>query len=151
MLFALWIAIIKNNVAKMYMEQNNYPKALELLLESVGDMEEIFGNEHPNTIKVYNNIAEIYRAQDDMCNSLEWYYKMHKSTTVPDDLCLLCEALAILYFNERDYTNALKWQNKVIAIAANASKARYNTIAEIYDKLGDDENAQKYRELAEQL
>jgi len=61
-----------NNIALVYDNQGEYPKALEWFQKALAICEKVLGKEHPDTAMTYNNIAMVYNNQGDYTKALEW-------------------------------------------------------------------------------
>jgi len=56
-------AITYNNIAGVYKDQGDYPKALKWFHKSLAICEKILGPEHPYTISTKESIAAVKQAQ----------------------------------------------------------------------------------------
>jgi hypothetical protein len=63
---------IKNNLALLYKEQENYAKAEQLLLKAVEGRRLKLSDTHPNTLKSINNLIELYEAWNKPEQANQW-------------------------------------------------------------------------------
>jgi tetratricopeptide (TPR) repeat protein len=62
----------------IYSNRGDYAKALEWYCKALAIHEKAFGKEHPDTAKVYDNIAIVYGKQGDYTKALAVYLKAYR-------------------------------------------------------------------------
>jgi tetratricopeptide (TPR) repeat protein len=142
-------ARLLHNIASVYDDQGNYPKALEWYNKALEIYEKVMGKEHPSTATTYNNIGLVYDKKGDYPKALEWYHKAlaiyekvlgkeHPYTAATyNNIGLVCK-------NQGDYPKALEWYDKVLPICEQvlgkehpSTATTYNNIASVYDDQGN--------------
>ena len=136
-------------IAKIYLSQAKYDKALEWYQKLLFNDEKVLGTEHPETATAYNNIANVYYVQGDYPKALEWHIK---SLTIREkvlgtehpDTAATYNNIAAIYYEQGDYSKALEWHQKSLAIKEKmlgtehpSTAVTYNNIALVYYKQGD--------------
>ena len=64
-------AQVLNNTGMIYYQKNQYTKALEYYLRSLGMYRNLFGDMHPSIALLYNNMGELYRTEHKTDLALE--------------------------------------------------------------------------------
>ena len=143
------VGLLFNEIAFVYNNQGDYPKALEWVQKALKIFEKVLGLEHPNTATSYHNIASVYFRQGDYTKALEWFQKAleieekmlgleHPNTATS------YHSIASVYFRQGDYTKALELYQKALKIFEKVlglehpdTATSYNDIASVYDSQGD--------------
>jgi len=99
-----------------------------------------------NNAFLLNNMASIYSSVQKFDSAL---YCLKKAFDIePQNLLVIQNIAAVSYLN-RNYTQAIDYANKALAINANLKKS-YGVLADTYTALGNIKEAEKYRQLFNQ-
>jgi tetratricopeptide (TPR) repeat protein len=143
------IGLLFNEIALVYDDRGDYPKALDWYHKDLAISEKVLGLEHESTATTYNNIAEVYRMQEDYPTALEWYQKALKIREKVlgkdhSDTATTYNNIALVHYRQGDYSAALKLYHKTLAIYEKVlgkehpdTATTYNNIAAVYDNQGD--------------
>ena len=160
----LWIMFIGDPNAQYYMEQGDYPRALEYYGKSLDIQLVKLGADHLRVATTYGDMAKVYKSQRDYRQALK-YYRMSLDIQLvklgADHLEVANTYLDLgeVCREQQDYDQALKYfekcveiglpkfsedylrQEGVLAIRVGIS---YNRMADIYHGQGDSVKADEY-------
>jgi tetratricopeptide (TPR) repeat protein len=131
--------ILNYNLALLFQEMNNYPKALELYKN--------IAKKHPEYYKTFYNIARIYQEQGDNAKAKVYYDKFIKK--YPEDIETL-NNLAVIYKDEGHLDKAQSLLQQIILDDPGYAPAHYN-IALIYILKEDSTKARNVHKLLQKL
>jgi len=149
-----------NNISELYFrlgcgfhELEQYYKALECYHKTLTINERVLGEEHPNTIKIYNNMAKTCQNIGNYSQALKWFQKSLeiglKATDENDPSFVnTYNNIGSIYSNQANYSEALVYYQKAMAISHKilgfehpSTAMIYNYIAYMYSHLGNYRNA----------
>lgn len=150
------IADLCMQVGMVQFTQGYYTEVLSNYMRGMDIYEKVLGREHPDTAKLYNNIAILYDVQGDYENALK--YHMQALAIIEKvlgrehpDTASSYNNLASFYGDRYDYKNAMKYfllamaiREKVLGREHPDTATSYNNLAVLYKLLGDNGNALKY-------
>ena len=144
------------SIAYVLCMHSDYKKALEYNKKALAINERVFGKEHPEIAKTFNNMGGVFHAQGDYDMALKYFGKAlsikeealgpeHSSTAVTHN------NIASVYADKGDYKSALEYYGKALTIIEREfgtknykAATTYNNIASIYDAQGDYEKALEF-------
>ena len=132
-----------------YLEQLNYPKALEWFEKALDEQLELHGPAHVDTARIYDILAFVYYETDQYDKAIEFY--THAISALGDDsrkssevYATFCYNIAAVYLKQADNDKGLVWLQKALAIYENVlgrehprTVAMYLDIAIIYYNQGN--------------
>ena len=132
------------------MEQNNYKKAIELLLNSVDLAEESDDSLHVANIN--NRIGNIYKSISSYDKALEYYLKALKIWKEIEDqrgMAVAYNSIGIIHERLKNYDKALEYYNKTLDIYKQLNDESgmgmvYNNLGIIYDEKNQKDTALKH-------
>lgn len=138
------------NIGVIYMEQGDYPSALEYYLKALKVAEET-GDKDKIAIQL-GNIGSIYTNQDDYPNALEYYnkaLKLFEGSGNRGKIATVLSNTGIIYWYQRDYAKALEYYQKALKIRDNINDKNGMTnllgnIGTVYHVQKDYPNALEY-------
>jgi tetratricopeptide (TPR) repeat protein len=127
-----------HNLAEVYYNQSDYPRALEWYQKTLAICEKALGKEHAHTAGIYSGIALVYDRQGDCPRALEW---LHKALAVYErlaekDLQRYGDYLDYCYFKQADILHNMKRYDE----AENA----YHTLIGYRERLAQNVPGEKY-------
>jgi two-component system NtrC family sensor kinase len=147
----LRMATSLNNIGAVYFNQkNSHEKALDYYLKAL-PLSEAIGDDDIGTILV--NIGEIYYEKNNDTLSMGYFKKAGK---YPDVASYSLNGIAKVYERKKDYSNALKYHQQALNIAAKVSaklemSQSYRGLAETYLLINNVSKALEDYKNAEQL
>ena len=140
-----------NKLGNIYLNLKNYDKAKEFFEKYVGILKDK-PNERENYGIGLNNLAFVYEIQGNTEKAIEFYKKSIDVSSVTSNPQLIARrfiSLAILYFNLKNYSDAMENCNKALKFYAesgdNQSKGFVlNVIGVLYFNQKDFKNAVKF-------
>lgn len=137
-------------------EYGLYRDAVAVFLRQITIAEELYGKEHENTAKSYNNIGAVYYAQGIYGKALEYYKKalviMERNLGMEQpDTAKSYINIGLVYKRQGNYNKALKHYSKARTILEKVlgtnnpdTAALYTNIGAVYDDKGNYPEALKY-------
>lgn len=144
-------------IANIYYFSGNYPNALKYYRKSLATYEK--GNSVSGQAGSYVGLGNVYQSREDYEKAFEMFTKsaeLYESETPKNHSGLSSVYIGIgnYYYYKRDYDNALKYYLLSIesedkgSTSSNDKSVALMNIANIYMVRDDDENTEKYLELA---
>ena len=143
------LATLANNLAVVYQNLGDLPKALEYSKKALVIYEKILASDHPLLANSYANIALIYQDLGDLSKALEYSRKalgIYESVLASDHpyLATSYSNIATIYQDLGDLPKALAYSRKALVIRESVlasghpdlASAYYN-LAWIYQEMGD--------------
>ena len=137
-----------------------YDRALEIYGDALDYSLEHYGDYHPYTAVLYNNIGGAYSSQGDYAEALKYYEKaLEISQKVLGEynsyIATSYNNIGLVYYYQGDYAEALNYHQKALAIYEKVLVANhpdtamsYNNIGLVFYSQGDYAEALKYYEKA---
>ena len=130
-----------NETGEMYLNQGDYPQALEYYQKALARNEKVLGKEHRDTAASYNNIGRVYYAQGNYPQALEYYQKAleirekvlgkeHPYTSTSYN------NLGLVYKAQGDYPQALEYYQKALEIREKGLGKEHSSTASTYNNIG---------------
>ena len=137
----LFIAKIFYNIAKVYESMNDYDKALDNFINSVGVFEMVQGGRSSSISVIYKTIADIYETKDDYEMTLK---NIKSALMIPRSegrdeqikTAMKCELLGDLNCYNGDYSSALEEYIKALEIREKVLGSEHPSVATVYKKIG---------------
>jgi len=152
------ISYLCNELALIYKDLGDYPKALEFQERSLEIRGKIYEPGHSDIGTSCNNMAVIYQALGDYTNALEYQERsleIRENAYEPDHPVIATSSnnMAVIYKALGDYPKALEYQERSLEIRENAYEPDHpdiatscNNMSTIYQALGDYPKALEYQE-----
>ena len=133
-----------------------YEDALNICLRASRLCKEVFGTEHPDTARSYNDIGAVYDNQGDYAKALEYYQKALEIQEKVLDIehpntATSYNNIGYVYTHQGDYAKALGYYQKALEIREKVlgkehpnTAMSYNNIGGVYYYQGDYANALEY-------
>lgn len=151
---------IKNGLARAYgsigfvfMEQSNYPKALQFNFKALKIFEDT--NNLEKLSRIYNNIGVIYKSQGEFFKALVYYEKCLEIQEKLKDgsIGVTTNNIGLVYMTNHDLPKAFKYFNKSKAYFEKHPNPRgegelCNSLGTYYREIGQTDQAIKYLNLA---
>jgi len=120
----------------------SYDKALSWRTKAATLSEQVYGLEHPNTARSYNNMANVYNNQGDYAQALAWH---GKALAIKEkvlgkehpDTAVSYHNMANVYYAQGDYAQALAWHEKALAIREKVLGKEHPDTAASYDNMAN--------------
>ena len=150
------IAASYNDIGVVYLDQGDYPKALDYHFKALEIFEKALGKDHPNTASSYNNIGGVFDDQGNYTKALEYYFKALEIRekvlgTEHSDTAQSYNNIGVVYWEQGDYPKALEYYFKALEIDEKVlgkdhpgTATDYNNIGKVYDDQGDYPKALEY-------
>ena len=150
-----WISTSLTNLGIAHSYLGNYSKALEYLFKALAIEEKKLGKEHPDVAHSYYNIATVYHKQNNSKAPIYYLLALHYLSEMKSlDQSLFARILndlGLSYQDQGDYSQALEYLFKALAIKEkklgkehpNVANS-YNNIGIAYSKQGNYEKALEY-------
>jgi tetratricopeptide (TPR) repeat protein len=143
-----------------FYDSGKYSEALECFQKALAIREKVLGEEHPDTVATYNNIALVYSCQENYAKAMEW---LQKALAIREKIrgkehpltAATYNNIADVYSRQGDYAKGLELYQKALAIREKVlgkehpdTITTYHGIARIYFYQEDDAKALEWRQKA---
>ena len=131
-----------NNLAGLYLAQEEYAKALPLYERALAIRAKVLGRDHPDTATLLNHLGEWYRSQGEYAKALPLYERalaIWERALGPDHsaTATLLDNLSELYESQGEYAKALPLYERVLAIREKSLGKDHPDTAAYLNKLGE--------------
>jgi len=152
--YKLDFIVLSNNLANIYYQSGQYSKAIPQYNKVLELKKKTYGDQSPEQVKTYNQLALCSRALNNFSDALTFYSssdKILQNASLPEskEMCDTRIGQGICFYQLSDYINALTvFRNAYDLSAKNQQRNNYLLssyyLSSIYLKNGDDEKANQY-------
>jgi tetratricopeptide (TPR) repeat protein len=143
------IAIVLNNLARLYEEMGEYAKAEPLYRQVLSIFQSVFGPENPDTATILNNLALLYKKMGEYAKAEPLYQqalRIRQQALGPEhpDTATSLNNLAALYREMGEYAKAeplfqqaLRIRQQVLGPEHPSTATSLDNLAELYREMGE--------------